>query len=193
MSALPATHPAAVDTPAERPLLARLSVSMFGMVMGVGGLSNAWALSHTVFGLPLAVSQVLLAVAVAVYAVLLVVHAAKLARHPEAVAEEFHHPVRASFFPAVSVASVVLSIGLRRYAPLASEGLWLAGASLHLVLALVLVRRWVLHAQDESVMTPAWFIPIVGNILVPVGGVPLGYVQASWFFFSIGQIGRAHV
>jgi tellurite resistance protein len=56
------------------------------------------------------------------------------------------------------------------------------------VLALVLIRRWILHSQDESVMTPAWFIPVVGNILVPVGGVPLGYVEASWFFFSIGLV-----
>ena len=37
-------------------------------------------------------------------------------------------------------------------------------------------------------LTPAWFIPIVGNILVPVGGVPLGHVEVSWFFFSVGLV-----
>jgi tellurite resistance protein len=35
-------------------------------------------------------------------------------------------------------------------------------------------------------MNPAWFMPAVGNILVPVAGVPLGYTDVSWFFFSIG-------
>ena len=37
-------------------------------------------------------------------------------------------------------------------------------------------------------MNPSWFIPIVGNILVPIAGVPLGYTDISWFFFSIGIV-----
>jgi len=59
---------------------------------------------------------------------------------------------------------------------------------MHFTFAVTLIRRWILHAQDEGVLTPAWFIPVVGNILVPVGGVPLGHVEISWFFFSIGLI-----
>jgi len=86
------------------------------------------------------------------------------------------------------VAAIVLSIGLRPYSEAAAGALWCGGAALHLVLALVLVRRWLLKPQEEGVMTPAWFIPVVGNILVPVGGVPLGFVEASWFFFSVGLV-----
>ncbi|MEA3292458.1 MAG: SLAC1 anion channel family protein, partial [Pseudomonadota bacterium] len=37
-------------------------------------------------------------------------------------------------------------------------------------------------------INPAWFIPVVGNILVPIAGVPLGYPEISWFFFSIGIV-----
>ncbi|MFG6458895.1 SLAC1 anion channel family protein [Roseateles sp. BYS96W] len=171
---------------ADKPLLARLSVAMFAMVMGVGGLANAWAAAHRAFGVPLLVSQGLLAAAVVGFAVLAAAHLAKLGFCFAEVVAEFQHPVRSNFFPAVSVAMVVLSVGLRAYAPQAAQLLWGAGAALHLVFALALIRRWILHAQDESVLTPAWFIPIVGNILVPVGGVPLGHVEISWFFFSIG-------
>ena len=170
----------------EKPLLARLSVAMFGMVMGVGGLANAWAAAHAAFGLPLVVGQVLLAVAVLCFAVLVAAHLAKLGFCFEAVAAEFAHPVRSSFFPAISVAAVVLSIGVRPYALPAAHVLWCTGAALHLVFAVALIRRWILHPQDEGVLTPAWFIPVVGNILVPVGGVPLGYLEVSWFFFSVG-------
>src|SRR5690606_7117614 len=35
---------------------------------------------------------------------------------------------------------------------------------------------------------PAWFIPVVGNILVPVVGVGFGPADVSWFFFSIGLV-----
>ena len=172
----------------EKPVLARLSIAMFGMVMGIGGLSNAWAAAHHVMGAPLLISQVLLVLALLAFVGLAIAHLAKLGFCFSAVAEEFAHPVRSSFFPAVSVSLVVLSIGVRAYSVPLAEVLWCLGAVMHFVLAVTLIRRWILHAQDESVMTPAWFSPVVGNILVPVGGVPLGYVEISWFFFSVGLI-----
>jgi len=98
---------------AEKPLLARLSISMFSMVMGIGGLANAWVGAHRVFGLPLVISQILLFIAVLSFVVLVLLHLAKLKFCFAEVMEEFAHPVRSSFFPAVSVATVVLSIGLR--------------------------------------------------------------------------------
>lgn len=178
----------AVPQAADKPFLARLSIAMFGMVMGVGGLSNAWAAAARVLGVPLWISQVLLVAALLAFVGLAVAHLAKLGFCFAAVAEEFAHPVRSSFFPAVSVSMVVLSIGVRPYALPLAELLWWLGAAMHFVLAVTLIRRWILHAQDEGVLTPAWFIPVVGNILVPVGGVPLGYVEISWFFFSVGLV-----
>ena len=102
--------------------------------------------------------------------------------------QEFRHPVRASFFPTVSVAAIVLLIGVRPSALGLAEALWWAGAVVHLALALALIRRWIVEAQDEAVLTPAWFIPVVGNILVPLGGVPLGHVEISFFFFAVGLV-----
>ncbi|MFZ4289057.1 SLAC1 anion channel family protein [Variovorax sp. HJSM1_2] len=188
MSETTAAAQASQEPMAEKPVLARLSIAMFGMVMGIGGLSNAWGAAHRVLGAPLWISQVLLALAVLIFCALVLAHLAKLGFCFAEVAQEFAHPVRSSFFPAVSVSMVVLSIGLRAYALPVAHGLWWAGAVMHFVLAVTLIRRWILHAQDESVLTPAWFIPVVGNILVPVGGVPLGYVEISWFFFSVGLI-----
>jgi tellurite resistance protein len=184
----PETPLAGAVTAPEKPLLARMSVAMFGMVMGIAGLANAWALAAGTYGLTARIGQGLLVLALAIFAVLMVVHLCKLALHFDAVVEEFRHPVRSSFFPAISVASLVLSIGVRAYSPAVAQGLWWFGAALHLVLAVTLIRRWITHAQDENVLTPAWFIPIVGNILVPVGGVPLGHLEISWFFFSVGLV-----
>ena len=172
----------------EKPLLARLSISMFGMIMGIGGLSNAWGAAAHVLGMPLWISQVLLVIALLGFAGLTLAHLAKLGFCFSEVAEEFAHPVRSSFFPAVSVSMVVLSIGVRAYSLPLAEILWWLGAVMHFALAVTLIRRWILHAQDEAVLTPAWFIPVVGNILVPVGGVPLGHVEISWFFFSVGLV-----
>jgi len=67
--------------------------------------------------------------------------------------------------------------------------LWATGTILHLGFTLYVMNAWINHDHFEvHHMNPAWFIPIVGNILVPIAGVPLGYGDISWFFFSIGII-----
>ena len=49
------------------------------------------------------------------------------------------------------------------------------------------MNQWIHHARWQvNHTTPAWFIPIVGNIIAPIGGVALGFQEVSWFFFSIG-------
>ncbi|MEM0513912.1 hypothetical protein WCN91_00405 [Pseudoalteromonas sp. YIC-827] len=35
---------------------------------------------------------------------------------------------------------------------------------------------------------PSWFIPVVGNIIAPITGAKLGYIEVSWFFFSVGIV-----
>jgi tellurite resistance protein len=35
-------------------------------------------------------------------------------------------------------------------------------------------------------VNPSWFIPAVGNILIPLAGVVHGPKDLSWFFFSVG-------
>jgi tellurite resistance protein len=72
--------------------------------------------------------------------------------------------------------------------PLA-RALWLAGATLHLLLTLYVLTQWIFQPHfNIHHSTPAWFIPVVGNILLPIAAVPLGYAEAGWFFFSIGLV-----
>jgi tellurite resistance protein len=51
------------------------------------------------------------------------------------------------------------------------------------------INSW-LHQEKYEIhhMNPAWFIPAVGNVIVPLAGVALGYGDISWFFFSIGIV-----
>jgi tellurite resistance protein len=63
------------------------------------------------------------------------------------------------------------------------------GASLHLLLTLYVMSVWIHHEHFEiQHINPAWFMPVVGNVLVPIAGVPLGYPEISWFFFSVGMV-----
>ena len=47
-----------------------------------------------------------------------------------------------------------------------------------------------MHHEHFKILhiNPAWFIPAVGNVLVPIAGMAHGFTEVSWFFFSIGII-----
>jgi tellurite resistance protein len=67
--------------------------------------------------------------------------------------------------------------------------LWSIGVVLHLGFTLYVLSAWLHQTHFEVThINPAWFIPIVGNILVPIAGVQHASLEISWFFFSIGLV-----
>ncbi|MBK1700882.1 SLAC1 anion channel family protein [Thiococcus pfennigii] len=167
--------------------LAHFPVAFFAMVMGLTGLAIAWHKAEVDFDLPWSVSVGLVAVAATVFAVLSILFIAKLILHPAAVRGELAHPVQLNFFPTISISLILLGIAMLPHQPLAAEVLWLLGAGLHLIFTLYVLGVWIHQDQFEiHHINPAWFIPVVGNVLVPIAGVPLGFAEPSWLFFSIG-------
>jgi tellurite resistance protein len=65
--------------------------------------------------------------------------------------------------------------------------LWAVGATLHLLATLYVMSSWIHHSKYEIAhLNPAWFIPVVGNILVPIAGIHHASPEISWFFYSVG-------
>ncbi|AGA91335.1 tellurite resistance protein-like permease [Thioflavicoccus mobilis 8321] len=167
--------------------LAHFPVAFFAMVMGLSGLAIAWHNAEVGFDLPWHISAGLLLVAATAFVVLLLLFTTKLLRHPAAVRQELAHPVQLNFFPTISISLILLGIATLPYWPMAAKILWLLGASLHLIFTLYVLGVWIHQDQFEiHHINPAWFIPVVGNVLVPIAGVPLGFAEPSWLFFSVG-------
>lgn len=167
--------------------LVNFPVSFFSSVMGLAGLTIAWQRAERLFGVN--VSVWLLALTIGVFLVLAGFYAAKWLRHPQAVAKEFQHPVRLNFFPTLSISLLLLSVAFLPHSTTLSLYLWVGGASLHLLFTLVVMSIWIHHTKFEIThINPAWFIPVVGNIIVPIAGTAHGFVEISWFFFSIGLV-----
>ncbi|MGE5152910.1 MAG: SLAC1 anion channel family protein [Bdellovibrio bacteriovorus] len=166
-----------------------LPVTFFTMVMGLSGLAIAWRRAETVFHLDAPLSEVLLLLAVLSFLVLLVLYGLKLLRFRDAVWAELAHPVQLNFFPSVSISIILIATALLAWFPRAAGALWALGSALHLVLTLYVMGVWIHHQQFEiHHINPAWFLPVVGNVLVPIAGVPLGFVEVSWFYFSVGMV-----
>ena len=169
------------------PRLKNFPVAWFSAVMGLAGFSIAWSRAEHVFSLNLHFSPVLLSLTALLFVVLLVGHTIKLVRFPKDALAEFQHPVKLAFVPTFSIALILLSIASLHAFPALSAALWYVGSTLHLLLTLYVLSSWIHHDRYEIAhLNPAWFIPVVGNILIPVAGVHHAPPDVSWFFFSLG-------
>jgi len=167
--------------------LKNFPVSWFSVIMGMAGFTIAWAKTEQLFSLAIDISPWLLWLTTLLAVLVAAIYLAKLVLHPGEVAAEARHPVKLAFVPTISISLILLSIATLHAAPQASFWLWSIGTVLHLIITLYVLSSWT-HSDKYEIqhLNPAWFIPVVGNILVPIAGVHHAPVEISWFFFSAG-------
>jgi tellurite resistance protein len=162
-------------------------IMMFAIVMGISGLTIAWQKAAAWLHTPHIINQTLVYIDSAVFIAIALTYIAKLLLYPHEVVAEWKHPVRINFFSAISISMLMLSIifhdahwtALARYA-------WIAGTAMHTFMTLYTISYWINHNQELNHSNPAWFIPIVGNVLVPVAGVGFAPLPFLMYYFSIG-------
>ena len=173
----------------ENNRLEHFPVNIFPVVMGLTGWTLAWQKTQHVLGLTWKIGEALTVLSIAVFVVLATLYMIKLSRHPDAVAAELKHPIKLSFFPAISISIILLGTALVKIEPSSAHVFWWSGVALQFFLLLFVISSWVNHEHFETVhVNPSWFIPAVGNVLVPIAGVEFGHIELSWFFFSIGIV-----
>lgn len=181
--------PDPITPPADQSRLAHFPVTFFAIVMGLMGLALAL---HA--GAPAALwlaqaSSLVLLIGIAVFLVILAFYLAKALRYPAMVAEEWHHPVKLAFFPTITVSLLLMATAVFPYNETWATWIWLAGVAGQGVLTIAVVTGWISHRSFQvGHLTPAWFIPAVGNVIVPILGARIGYIEISWLFFSGGII-----
>jgi tellurite resistance protein len=185
---MPATN-ANPTLPSEASRLRHFPIASFAIVMGLAGLAIAWTRAEAALHAPAAIGDALAWLTALAFIVIAIAYIAKLASHPEDVAKELRHPVRLNFFPTISIGLLLLSIVfLERHAPTARV-LWVVGTAMQLGFTLYVMNAWIHRTGIEVAhVNPAWFIPVVGNVLVPIAGVRFFPVEISWFFFSLGIV-----
>lgn len=104
------------------------------------------------------------------------------------VKADFIHPVKSNFFPWIGKIFLIFSIAFFPINIEVAKYLWIFWVVWQFLFTVIIFRRWMLQEIDIKEMNPLWFLPIVGNMLAPVAWVKLGFIELSWFFFSIGII-----
>ena len=163
--------------------------AFFAMVMGLAGFTLAAERLEKSLEVTHSASLLLLLATIVVFAILLALYAMKALRYPHMVQWEWNHPVRMCFFPAASIGFILVGTAMGPFSEIFSMGLWGFGASLHLIGTLAVLSTWISHRNFEMMhLNPAWFIPVVGNIIVPIAASRFGFVELGWFFFSVGVV-----
>lgn len=174
--------------------LAHLQLVWFSTVMGLTGLALAWSRAAYWMG-PTAdgVAQALGAAAAFSWLMIAVATWRRAWRYPEALKQDLSHPVRHAFAAAIAVGVLLLTALAVHYwgANPWLDGIWALAAAAELGITLWVLGRW-LHEPREGEppmwagITPVLFIPVVGNVVVPLAGIPLGHLEWSMAQLAIG-------
>jgi tellurite resistance protein len=179
--------------PNDKSPLRYLFPGWYAIVMGLAGLALAWHRATPLMGdAAAAAAHAFGALAALVFVVLLVATAQRWRRHPDAWAEDQRHPVRHTFIAALPVAVILLAtllVATLGPSPMAAV-LWWVGSVAQLGITVWVLRRWWVGNGAGGLqwagVTPALLVPIVGNVLTPLAGVPLGHTEWAAAQFGIG-------
>ncbi|PIT71717.1 C4-dicarboxylate ABC transporter [Limnohabitans sp. B9-3] len=176
--------------------LAHMGPAWFVPVMGWCGLAQAWLRATDVLGgTALSLSWVAGAFALLLLSALCLACIVRLKVHAPAVQADLRHPVRHAFMATLPISLLLLStLGTALFwntAPWLDHLLritWLTGSLLELAATVWVLGRWLRPKEEGGLQwttfTPVLFIPVVGNVLAPLGGVTMGF--APWATAQMG-------
>lgn len=168
------------------------------MVMGWCGLSQAWLRATDIFGdTALGLGLVAAIFAQLIFILLCLACIVRLQVHPNAVAADMRHPVRHAFMATLPVSILLLaSLGINlfwgtdRTLDTALTFLWCVGSLLEVAATAWVISRWLKASENGGIQwatfTPVFFIPVVGNVLAPLGGVSIGLEAWATAQFGVG-------
>lgn len=161
-------------------------IMMFAIVMGLSGLTMVYKRVSEVLYFPSFISILMMIVTSMIFLLILYFYTLKLMKHKNEVKKEFSHPIRINFFAASSISILLLSMIYRHNIDAISQILFIIGAILHIFFTFYTIKFWINNNLEMQHSNPAWFIPIVGNLIVPIAGK--GFVDdfILYLYFSIG-------
>jgi len=164
-------------------------IALFSSVMGVSGVAISIRLFEAVQGWNSIGSNIVTMLATVLLVINTCILIYRIVRFRSGVHADFNHPVKMNFYGAISISLLLLAVLYYDMNPSVSFLLWGIGALLQVWLTLVILSKLIWGSEFQLVQfNPTWFIPIVGNIVVPLAGVFHVDPIINWIFFSIGIV-----
>ena len=161
-------------------------IMMFAIVMGLAGLTLVFKKVSEALYLPSVIYTIMMIGTTIIFFIITFMYLKKIMKHKEEVKKEFSHPIRINFFAASSISILILSMIYRNTIDPLAQIFFIVGAVFHIFFTFYTIKFWINNNLEMQHSNPAWFIPIVGNLIVPIAGK--GFIDDSvlYFYFSIG-------
>lgn len=161
-------------------------IMMFATVMGLMGLAMVFIKLNESFGFVYELGFYLGLFTTGLFLIIVLTYVFKIFLHTKEVKQELSHPIRVNFFAASSISILLLSMFFRHIDMNISNILFFIGAFVHIIFTFYTIKFWINNNLEIVHSNPAWFIPIVGNLIVPIAGI--GFIDKSilYFYYSIG-------
>lgn len=168
--------------------LAHVPVGSFAVVIGLSSFTITFREVERVFGFAGNSAEIIALLAVLSFIIAAGLYLGKMLGHWSQVRCEFADPAEIQLFPTVTIALLLLALVIRPYVNAITVVLWPAAATLHLVLVIVIVKRWMLDTFEIEMFNPVWMLSVGGYLVAAMTGVRLGFVEVAWFFLSLGLV-----
>lgn len=168
--------------------LRHLPLPLLAMPMGLGGLGLTWREAARHHGAPALVGEAVMVLAVLAWGLLIGLHLLRAWRHPDAVAEDWRHPVRASFFAAGTIGSMEVAAAFIPWAPGLARAALLLAIAVHVGVTLALLARFMRGQGHVDMLAPPLLMPLVGHVVGAMFCAALGLDTLGWMLLGVGAL-----
>ncbi len=170
----------------ENSKIQHFPIAAFSSVMGLAGVSIALNKFYHLQWFPIWPYLVMLIISFLAFVIVSLMYSMKAYKFYKEVGEDFKHRIRINFFSTITISFLLLSIAIYGIWPMVALPLWWIGFLGHTYIMMHTIKFWIQHNFEIKTFNPAWFIPVVGNILIPVIGVDFIPRELAWFYYAIG-------
>ena len=161
-------------------------IMMFATIMGLAGLTLVYKRASEIYNFPSFISTIMMIISTVVFFIVLWFYILKIVKHKDEVKKELAHPIRINFFAASSISMLLLSMVYRHNIDFVSQMFFIFGAIFHIFFTFYTIKFWIDNNLEIQHSNPAWFIPVVGNLIVPIAGKGFVNDEILYFYFSVG-------
>ncbi len=151
--------------------------------MGLGGLALLSSKIAEVTSLPEIIPLSLKWTDALVFALLAAVLILRIISDRKGLKAEYDHPLKINFFAAVPISMFLLSALFADYT-LINAVLYYTALAMITIFTLNVAALWFRRSLELKFLNPAWFIPVVGNV-VAVFTATAPHVWL-WYYFAVG-------
>jgi tellurite resistance protein len=146
-------------------------ITSFAIVLGLGALTILLDKWHYLGWIPELPYTIMLFLVTILFFMFISMYGYKAIVYPDEVRKDFNHRIRVNFLPTISISILILSIIYMGRLPIAALSFWFIGMISQMIFSFIILAKWLSKDVDILYINPAWFIPIIGIILIPVTGV----------------------